>query len=808
MVCLVAVKSSITESTVANARTLMGADLSVSTRRKFSDSEIDDIKKQLPSDSRVSREWDFFTMIETGGHTRLVRVDAIDDTAPLIGTFRRDPDQARLASAGAWASPEFLDEFNVQVGSQLSMDGMPFRILAKVVEDPRGSTDFGSFAPRLYVSLEDLQRKNWVGATSTLTDTLLVVIPDVERANDIRLQLETAFRDPSIHIRTAQMSARDSIRAFQYLADYLGLVALAGFLLAAIGCAFLIHHFLQSRRFEIAVLNAFGLPKSVAMTAYFTQVLFLATAAASGALLTASILGPLLLWVIQPFAGSKLHFSLSVWNVVEAIGMTWLVAFAVGIPLLLRLKDVETKRLLAEDVSIETDFSWRRIDGLRFIPALVILFALSILVSHSWKVGSIFFGSVAVSFCLMLALNSFLFSTLSRVRNASAAPTFALWQVSRKPFSALVLLTTLTFSIVLIDMIPQIQSALREDLSVPTSNPVPSLFLFDIQDEQVSTLREVLLKKKINLQRLSPMIRARILKVNDTNFERTDESAVTSREEENDRRFRNRGVNLSYGESGSEILEGDPITNRIGPIAQISVEKGYAKRMNLKLHDRLVFDIQGLEVSAEIVNLRKVKWTSFQPNFFIIMQQDFLDEAPKTWIASLPAMDRLETRNIQDELIRQFPNISMVDINRAVGLILRFTKQISDALLFIAAFVLGCGLIVLISISRQQLDGRLKDFALLKMLGAPDGLVFRASLWEAVGLSTIASIEAIAISFSISWILVSNVFEENFRWDVAWSVSVIAGFMSVTVALLLIFSHGLRRRRPLDVWRESSYLHP
>src|SRR5262249_37679114 len=149
--------------------------------------------------------------------------------------------------------------------------------------------------------------------------------------------------------------------------------------------------------------------------------------------------------------------------------------------------------------------SWRLIHLLHFAPALVILYALSIAISHSWKVGSIFFACVAASSGLILILNSFLFSTLARIRNANAATTLALWQVSRKPFSALVLLTTLTFSIVMIDMIPQIQSTLREDLSAPTNGPIPSLFLFDIQDDQVTPLEKFLLSQKLDLQRLSPM---------------------------------------------------------------------------------------------------------------------------------------------------------------------------------------------------------------------------------------------------------------------------------------------------------------
>jgi putative ABC transport system permease protein len=135
------------------------------------------------------------------------------------------------------------------------------------------------------------------------------------------------------------------------------------------------------------------------------------------------------------------------------------------------------------------------------------------------------------------------------------------------------------------------------------------------------------------------MIRSRILKVNGLDFERKlDIKNYKTREEEREARFRNRGVNLTYRDkltASEEIREGKPFSGKLDPnMAELSVEFRYADRLGFKLGDEISFDIQGLEVKGRIVNFRSVQWTSFQPNFFIIMQSGFLEEAPKTFIGS------------------------------------------------------------------------------------------------------------------------------------------------------------------------------
>lgn len=808
-VCLNIVKTSLTESLNANAKTLLGADVAVSSRRKLTETEQTAIFQIAGPANSTSRLWEFFAMIESGGRSHLARIEAVDSKYPLIGTLAMNPPSTPvpMAEASAWASPELLSEFDVKVGETVKIDNLSVTLAAALVEDPKHASDFSSFAPRLYLSLPWLQKTGWLGSQATLNDIFLIRLADPSRTNDFRHELESALTDPGVRVQTAQGAARDSIRAFTYLADYLGLVSLAGFLLAAIGCAFLVQQFLQSRRYEMAILNAFGLEKRFALIAYFSQIICLAGLAGVAAVILGVTAGPIIIRIVQSYSPVDVVFHASALDILGAIGLTLLGAMGITLPLIFRLKASDTKRLLDRDSTLDSEYHWRFKERAWFVPGIGCFFFLCVFIAHSWKVGAIFFGAIAASALALLVLNRAVLSRMAWMKIQTASFKIAFWQIARKPALSITLLSTLTFAILLIDLIPQVENSIQKGLALEAANLMPSLFLFDIQDEQKTPLGDFLERKKIQLNNLSPMIRGRILKTNGKPFERGFETSTSTREDENDVRFRNRGINLSYRadlRDGEEILEGPMLhATRSDPNqpAELSVEKGYAKRLGLHLHDRLLFDVQGVEIEGEVVNFRKVHWTSFQPNFFIVMQPGVLDEAPKTWIASLPAMDSSLAAKIQTEIVHEFPNISMVDVQRVVTKIVELTKQISQALLLLAAFVFGCGLIVLISIGRQQMLERMRDFGLLKMLGADDGLITRIGLAETLIVCGLALFEALSLSAIIGWAIMHFVFEDNYIWSPIWAAIVGCGSLVIISLILFIFARELRTKSATELRR-------
>jgi len=56
---------------------------------------------------------------------------------------------------------------------------------------------------------------------------------------------------------------------------------------------------------------------------------------------------------------------------------------------------------------------------------------------------------------------------------------------------------------------------------------------------------------------------------------------------------------------------------RTGQDTGFTVEAGLAKTLNIRLGDRLDFDVGGLPLSGRVSSLRKVEWDTFRVNFFV-----------------------------------------------------------------------------------------------------------------------------------------------------------------------------------------------
>ena len=100
--------------------------------------------------------------------------------------------------------------------------------------------------------------------------------------------------------------------------------------------------------------------------------------------------------------------------------------------------------------------------------------------------------------------------------------------------------------------------------------------------------------------------------------------------------------------------------------------------------DLLVFDVQGIPVEGKIVNLRQVKWNSFQPNFFILFQTGVLEDAPASFLGSVSGLDATSRISVQTRIIKEFPNVSVIDVTRIVGRVIEITDQMSLAIRMMA----------------------------------------------------------------------------------------------------------------------------
>jgi putative ABC transport system permease protein len=782
-------KNALQDHLQSNAKSILSADIAIEARRDLTEKELQVLKK-IPS-TENSVVYDFFAMATALDQSKLVSVKSIDSHFPMYGALvLKNGKKANVGNlellSKAWVSPEILEQFGVRVGDHIKLGLIEFTIDDVIEKDSTQTFRSATLAPRVYIHLNQLKATGLIQYGSTFSKEWLFKLKEGSDVGAIKENIYRDIIDPSVRVQTPETASEDAGQQLNYLSDYLGLVTLVALFLSALGAAYLFRLYIQDKIKDIAILRSLGMRTNDALKVYLIQTLFLGVIAIIFSfLLTLMILPLVKLFLISflPFP-LELNFSERVFFVGFCLAVFGSVS--ISLPYLLKIRQITVSQLFSEE-HFQTDFGRPR--WLALVPALILFLFLSIYQSHSYKIGIGFSLGMLAALLILGSLALIFINLVTRIPFKNWSLRFSFLALKRKKISALALFISLALGALLINVLPQLKITLQNSMNLDKGSVLPSLFVFDVQDDQIDKLKNFLKEHQFSIFNFSPMIRSRILKVNGLDFERKlDIKNYKTREEEREARFRNRGVNLTYRDkltASEEIREGKPFSGKLDPnMAELSVEFRYADRLGFKLGDEISFDIQGLEVKGRIVNFRSVQWTSFQPNFFIIMQSGFLEEAPKTFIGSLPRIANNEKLNLQRELSKEFSNISIVDVDHLVTDILNMAEQMSLSLELMALLSILAGYVVLYSIVRTQVQSRRWELNMLKILGAKQYALNSYILVEVFVVTFLASLTGAFLSLVASSIISRVLFENSLKPNLIWIfTSVICiSFLSLIIA--------------------------
>ena len=306
------------------------------------------------------------------------------------------------------------------------------------------------------------------------------------------------------------------------------------------------------------------------------------------------------------------------------------------------------------------------------------------------------------------------------------------------------------------------------------------------------------------------MVRARLEKVNGKKYKAELNNGLSTRERQREQGFRMRTLNLSYRTELSDsefIVEGRKLAGNYDwnsdlP-AEVSLEERFAERMGLKLGDLLAFNVHEVPILAKVINLRKVKWNSFQPNFFVLFQPGVLNDAPATYLASMGGLDKMNRMNYQNLIVNEFPNVSVIDVTRTVERILKISDQMVLALRFMAYLSIMAGLVVVFSIARHEVQGRLWELNLLKVLGAKFSDIQKMIQIEFAVLGISAGLFGVGISLIMSYGIAWWFFENLWKWTWQTSLVSVVGVTALSVIVAWIATRRTLSISPLNLLRSS-----
>ncbi|WPB55262.1 ABC transporter permease [Xylophilus sp. GOD-11R] len=720
-----------------------------------------------------------------GGASKLVALKAVDAAYPLRGNLRITSAQGtgEEVSRGApapgeiWVDRGLPAALDVKIGDTLLLGDKPFRIARLIVIEPDRGTGFLSFSPRVMLNAADLEATRLVQPASRLNWRFAVAGADtaaVARYARWATELATGPQGRGMRVESLETGRPEMRQTLDRAGKFLNLVSLLAALLSAVAVALAARGFAARHLDDCALLRVLGLSqKEIARSYTFEFALAGLFASALGV-----AIGFAVHYLFVALLSGLVETSLPAAGVRPAVlgvgmGMTLLLAF--GLPPVLQLAQVPALRVIRRDVG-----------GLKPASAGVLALGVAgfagllVVASRDLLLGLIAVGGFGAAVLLFAGLGWAAVKVLRRSVNENTAPRWlvlATRQISARPVYAVVQISSLSVGLLALVLLVLLRTDLIASWRAATPPNAPDRFVINVLPDQAEVFQQALRAAGVARYDWYPMVRGRLVAVNGKPVVSADYS------EDRARRLVDREFNLSY--ATEEPTHNETVGGRWTPgeADAISVESGLAETLGLKLGDRLRFDIGGAQNEARITSLRKVDWGSMRANFFAMYPVARLpDDIAVTYLAAYRAP--AEGAALDNRLVREFPNITSVDLGQTLTQIQRVLDQVIQAVEFLFGFTLAAGVIVLFAAVTATRDERAKEFAIMRALGAGSSLLRQVQRAELAGVGLLAGFLASAVAVAVGWALA------RYAFDFAWTASPLVPVQGALAGAALALAAG------------------
>ena len=689
---------------------------------------------------RLAESASFLSMVTgTGepGAVQLAEIKAVSAGYPLRGAMRiaaglklGDGEAAGVPRPGTvWPDERLATVLGVDRDDRLRVGELAPEVAAILTLEPERGINPFALAPRLIINLADVPATRLVQPGSRVSWRLHVAGESAAVEAFRQWASGQLGRGEKLEgLDNARPEIRNLIERAQ---RFLRLAALLTVVLAAVAVGMAARRYMQRHLDACAVMRCLGSSERQIFLIHGGEFIVLG--------LAATLVGGALGYLVQGLLHSLLAGLVA--EQLPAPGwLPWLHGLAVGsvlvvgfvVPPLLRLKSVPTVRVLRRE--------WGSVEPLSVFSHLLGMGCLAGLMF--WIAGDTRLGGVVLA-GFILAIGVFALcgqGLLWLAGRLSARLLTGGWRIGfanlrRLSGTTLVQVVALALGLTTLLLLTLARNDLLTAWQAKSPPDAPNRFLINIQPEQRAAVTGFFAQAGLPAPRLEPMVRGRLTRVND--------HPVGPRDYQDERaqRLIEREFNLS---SRADM----PADNAIvagrwhppGAPLQFSVEKGLADTLGLRLGDALYFEVAGQGFAGPITSLRKLDWDSMRVNFFVIAPAGTLDGQPTSLITSfhLPAGHE----SFVADLVRQFPNITVIDVAALLRQIQTTLDQVVRAVQLVFGFSLLAGLVVLYAALETTSGERSHELAVLRALGGRRRQLRQALLAEFVVLGALAGLLA------------------------------------------------------------------
>jgi putative ABC transport system permease protein len=775
---------------------LIAGDLVITSGR----SDINDyITEARSNDFQVTTTQQFRSVVLANERLQLAEVKAVSDGYPLRGVVRISDtafgdDEATTgipAPGELWVEPRLLQLLQLEIGDSVDLGTSTFTIRKLIRYEPDRAGDLFSVAPRVMMNSADLADTGLI-STGALVSYRVLIAGDSDSIDSYRDVVKKRLRagEQLLSVEEGRPELNTALRSAQ---QFLGLAALISVLLAGVAVATVANRFSSRHLNTSAMMRCLGASQDMIIRLFTMEMLWLSLIASTAGcilgiltqLVITDLLDQLVLRQLPPPSLKALVLG-------YATGIVMLIGFA--LPPLLSLRSVPPLHVLRKDVPSRPPSVWT--------VYLAVLLCMSLLLY--WQIGdiqlvSIVIGGIMVTLAVLAIAAYLLILLLNRLRaRVGVAWRFGLANISRRPASSVIQIVAFGLGIMVLLLLSTVRSDLLDDWQSSLPNDAPNYFVINVQSDQVANITAYFDEMGVNKTKMYPMVRARLVEINGRKVSTSDY------ESERAKRFVTREFNLSWAremQPDNELVMGQWWQQQDYGRPLMSFETQLAQTLKLELNDVVSFDINGSLMEFTISNLRSVNWDTFNVNFFTVVPPGVLEEQPANWITSV-YLDK-EQRQQLDKLVREFTNITLIDIETIMQRVRGIIDRVSLAVEFIFLFTLLAGLAVLYAAIQSNQDERRFESAVLRTLGASKKVLMLGLFAEFTMLGALSGLLAGLAATSLAWLLAEFIFRFDYQFDISVALTGLISGILIVVTAGILGTRSVLTTPPVKTLREG-----
>lgn len=754
-----------------DARAWLAGDVCVDTGEPIGDDQVAALDRLRANGT----EWTMVTWVITmaasdqSPDAGYIAVKAIDPAVyPFRGAVQLQPPGAPrdiLNAETALVSETTLERLQTGIGGTIRIGGKPFRIAASYRTEPERYSGIYSFGMRCILSHQGYQRAGIARGGNPPRNRVLLRLPAGADLSGARQWLQKLV--PEGKVSDYLDASRQELARFEAAATFLNITAFLALVLGAGGVAIAVREHVEQSMSKLAIMKVVGARSAQISNIFAMQIVWLMAAAlVIGIPLGIATRTPLL-WLARKYVAIPATPLMDFRAMLESAAVALFALCPVLAQPFAVVRRSRPHQLLRESAGGST--------RLAALASCTILAGAAFWMLGSWRTALLLSGALLAALAFALAATSaVLYCTRTWLRLLPArfaTLRHGLANLYRPGNSTRTILVALAMGFMI--MVATFQSAGVVVSAITGTMPFAGFDLLVAGFEEDHRAQvETFLRAHAGVESVETMTqtRMRLSKVNGVPLELLPDSAGGT-------------WHVVYCSSG-------PLT----------VADDLARKLGIQAGSRLEFATKSgpreLAVSSTRVLLPRERFW-----FTMSLDCDSIEGLSQFHQAAV-RVKRGHLAVVRAGLQAQYPALAVIAPGEIADAIRGVTANAALLIRFVAFYAIGAGLCVLIAIVSASRSARLREMAILSVLGATRRKIFRIYAAEFCVIGLLSGMLGSLTGCAAAVLILGEIFH---RWEFTadWGVAAAAVLVAAAAAFIAgwLPSYRLLRRKPLEILR-------